>query len=69
MGIEICLIKTFFQISSFVFSRKNKHIEVTNPLSSSFFLVPALFHEKLGRCFTEERVMAVQRLNITLLIM
>jgi len=28
MGNEICLIKTFFQISSFVFSRTNKHIEV-----------------------------------------
>jgi len=30
MGTEICLIKTFFQISSFVFSRTNKHIEVWN---------------------------------------
>jgi len=28
MGIEICLTKTFIQISSFVFSRTNKHIEV-----------------------------------------
>jgi len=28
--IENCLIKTFFQISSFVFSRTNKHIEVWN---------------------------------------
>jgi len=27
-GNEICLIKTFFQISSFEFSRTNKHIEV-----------------------------------------
>jgi len=27
MGNEICLIKKFFQISSFVFSRTNKHIE------------------------------------------
>jgi len=28
MGIEICLIKTFFQISFFVYSRTNKYIEV-----------------------------------------
>jgi len=27
MGNEIYLIKTFFQISSFVFSRTNKHME------------------------------------------
>jgi len=32
MGIEICLIKTFFQISSFVFSRTNRHIDVWNNL-------------------------------------
>jgi len=35
MGNEICLIKTFFQISSFVFSRTNKHIEVWNNLRVS----------------------------------
>jgi len=35
MGIEICLIKTFFQIYSFVFSRTNKHIEVWNNLRVS----------------------------------
>jgi len=35
MGNEICLIKTFFQISSFVFSRTNKHIEVWNNLKVS----------------------------------
>jgi len=27
MGNEICLIKTFFQISSFVFSRTNRGLE------------------------------------------
>jgi len=27
MGNEICLIKTFFQLSSFVFSRTNKNIK------------------------------------------
>jgi len=35
MGNEICLIKTFFQISSFVFSRTNKHIEVWNNMRVS----------------------------------
>jgi len=35
MGNEICLIKTFFQISSFVFSRANKHIEVWNNMRVS----------------------------------
>jgi len=35
MGIEICLTKTFIQISSFVFSRTNKHIEVRNNLRVS----------------------------------
>jgi len=34
-GEEICLIKTFFQISSFVFSRTNKHKEVWNKLMVS----------------------------------
>jgi len=34
-GNEICLIKTFFQISSFVFSRTNKHIEVWNNMRVS----------------------------------
>jgi len=35
MGNEICLIKKFFQISSFVFTRTNKHIEVWNNMSVS----------------------------------
>jgi len=35
MGNEICLIKTFFQISYFVFSRTNKHIEVWNDMRAS----------------------------------
>jgi len=35
MGNEICLIKTFFEISSFVFSRTNKHIEVWNNMRVS----------------------------------
>jgi len=36
MGIEICFIKTFFQISSsMLFSRTNKHIEVWNNLRVS----------------------------------
>jgi len=35
MGNEIGLIKTFFQISSFVFSRTNKHIEVWNNMRVS----------------------------------
>jgi len=35
MGNEICLIKTFFQISSFVYSRTNKHIEVWNNMRVS----------------------------------
>jgi len=34
-GNEICLIKTFFQISSFVFSRTNKHIEFWNNMRVS----------------------------------
>jgi len=37
MGNEICLIKTFFQISSFVFSRTNKHKEVWNNMRVSKF--------------------------------
>jgi len=35
MGIEICFIKTFFQISSFVYSRTNKDIEVWNNMRVS----------------------------------
>jgi len=35
MGIEICLIKTFVQLSSFVYSRTNKNIEVWNNLRVS----------------------------------
>jgi len=36
MGIEICLIKTYFQI--YVFSRTNKHIEVWNNMRVSKYL-------------------------------
>jgi len=35
MGNEICLIKTFFQISFFVYNRTNKHIEVWNNMRES----------------------------------
>jgi len=38
MGNEICLIKIFFQIYSFVFSRTNKHIEVWNNMRVSNIL-------------------------------